>query len=62
MDTDSLRYKLSDLECDMDNAKYKYINLVNYLLEYNTELIEYNNHLNAIISQYENLTKNSNSI
>ena len=62
MDIDALRFNLEDLECDMDNARYKYINLVNQLLEYTDELVQYNNHLNAIISHYENSSKNSNSI
>ena len=62
MDIDALRFNLEDLECDMDNARYKYINLVNQLLEYTDELVQYNNHLNAIIKEYENSSKNSNSI
>jgi len=62
MDIDSIRYKLDDLECDMDNARYKYTNLVNHLLEYTAELVQYNNHLNAIIKEYENSSKNNNSI
>lgn len=62
MNIDSIRFRLDDLECDMDNARYKYINIVNELLEYTAELVQYNNHLNAIIKEYENSTKNSNSI
>lgn len=62
MNIDSIRFRLDDLECDMDNARYKYINIVNELLEYTAELVQYNNHLNAIIKEYENSSKNSNSI
>lgn len=62
MDIHSIRFKLDDLECDMDNSKYKYINIVNQLLEYTDELIQYNNHLNAIIKEYENSSKNNNAI
>ena len=62
MNIDSIRFRLDDLECDMDNSKYKYINIVNQLLEYTDELVQYNNHLNAIIKEYENSSKNNNSI
>lgn len=62
MDINSIRFRLDDLECDMDNARYKYINLVNQLLEYTAELVQYNNHLNAIIKEYENSSKNNNAI
>lgn len=62
MNIDSIRFRLDDLECDMDNARYKYINIVNELLEYTAELVQYNDHLNAIIKEYENSSKNSNSI
>lgn len=62
MDINALRFNLDDLECDMDNARYKYINLVNQLLEYTAELVQYNNHLNAIIKEYENSSKNNNAI
>ena len=62
MDIDAIRFKLDDLECDMDNARYKYINLVNQLLEYTDELQRYNDELNLIIKDYESYTKNSNSI
>jgi hypothetical protein len=62
MNIDSVRFNLDDLLCDMDNSKYKYINIVNELIEYTYELQRYNDELNSIIKDYENYTKNSNSI
>lgn len=62
MNIDSVRFNLDDLLCDMDNSKYKYINIVNELIEYTYELQRYNDELNSIIKDYENYTKNNNAI